>query len=213
MDTKTRARTGLAIALGLATCVTVALALSLTYGLAAEYGGGSFASFAFWVLVAPPVLVATLAVSTLPRGSRRLRVAVVLATAVVAVGGGLAANAAGDEAKQDRVVQASRDFSCNGPNALMPVPAKVDRTWRELPRPALVYGPIEGSATHCTAGVVGDGNRTFADVTDAFRQLDDWRVQVDQPQRFEMVRAGVQVTVLLEGAPDQLTTIEVSTGS
>ncbi len=209
MDTKSRTRTGVAIALGVATCVTVMFALSVVYGLAAEYGGGSFASFAFWV-VAPPVLLAALAVLTFPRASARSRVAVVLGTAVVMVAGGLAAAAVGDDVKRDRLAQGSRGFACNGPNALMPVEAEVDRTWHMLPRLAPIYGPIEASASHCVAGVAGDGNRTFPEYTDAFRQLDGWRVKVDQPQRFVMLRDGVRVTVLLDGAPDRLTTIEVS---
>ncbi len=114
MDTKTRARTGIAIALGVATCATVVLALSVVYGLAAEYGGGSFASFAFWV-VAPPVLLAALAVFAVPRASSRSRVAVVLGTAVVMVAGGLAANAVGSDAKRDRLLQGAASSAATGP--------------------------------------------------------------------------------------------------
>ncbi len=50
----------------------------------------------------------------------------------------------------------------------MRVEAEVNRTWRALPRRAPLYGPIEGSSTHCVAGVAGDGDRTFAEYTDAF---------------------------------------------
>jgi hypothetical protein len=209
MDTATRARTGVAVALGLATCATVGLALSVVHGFAVEYGGGSFASLGLLV-VAPPVLLASLAVLALPRTSTRVRVAVVLGTVVAMVAGGLAADALGSDANRDRLLRESRDFSCNGPNAEVRVPAEVDRTWRELPRLAPVYGPIEGSASHCVAGVAGDGHETFAAYTEAFRTLAGWRGRADHPHRYVMVRDGVRVTVLLRGAPDRLTTIGVS---
>jgi hypothetical protein len=209
MDARTRTRTGVAVALALTTCAAIGLALAVVYGFAVEYGGGSLASLAVLV-VAPPVLLAALAVLALPRASAATRVTVVMATAVVVVAGGLVADALGSDANRDRLLQESRDFSCNGPNAEIRVPAVVDRTWRELPRPAPVYGPIEGSATDCVAGVAGDGERTFVSNTEAFRDLDGWRVEVDQERRFVMSRDGVRVTVLLRGAPDRMTTIGVS---
>src|SRR4051794_11182890 len=96
-QTRTRARTCVAIVLGLATVMAVVLGLGLVYGLAAEYGAGFFADLNAWVVV-PPVLLAALAVSTFPRASARWRVAVVWGTAAVMVGGGVAADAAGNNA-------------------------------------------------------------------------------------------------------------------
>jgi len=205
----TRLRTGTALVLGVGACATTALALSVVHGLAAEYGGGSFASMAVFVVV-PPVLLTGLAVLALPRAPARLRCGVVLGTVVAVVLGGVVADALGGQSHRDRLVQGSRDFSCNGPNAETGVAAEVDRVWRELPRRAPVYGPIEGSAHHCTAAVAGDGDQTFTSYTDALRGLDGWQVEVDRPRRFVMVRPGVRVTVLERGAPDRLTTIEVS---
>ncbi len=208
MDTRTRARIGVAAALSLVTIALVVLALSSVYGLAAEYGGGSFADLAF--LVVPiPVLAAALAVVVWPRVPRAARVVVVLGTAAVMVGGGLSADALGEDAHHERLVEESRTFTCNGPNSEVTVPATVERTWSDLPREAPIYGPIEGSPTDCVAGVSGDGEQAFADYTDTFRDLDGWTVQVDQPQRFVMVRDDVQVTVRMVGAPDRLTTIRV----
>jgi len=59
------------------------------------------------------------------------------------------------------------------------------------------------AAPSCVAAVTGDANRTFTAYTEASRDVVNWRVQADQPQRFVMVRDGVQVTVLLEGEPDR----------
>lgn len=209
MDATSRIRTGVAIVLAVAAGATVVLGLWLVYGLAAEYGRGAFADLNMWV-VAPPILLATLAVCSFPRAPARWRVAVVLATGVVMVAGGVAADAAGGNAKHDRLVAGSRGFSCNGPNALVRVPAEVNRTWRKLPRPAPLYGPIEATATSCVAGVAGDGDPTFAAYTAAFGDLPGWRVESNEPQRLVMVRHGVRVIVSLEGAPDRLTTIEVA---
>jgi len=208
MDTRTSARLGVAIALSLLTLAVVVLGLWSVYGLAVEYGGGSFADLAF--LVVPfPLLAALVAVVVWPRVSTRTQVAVVLGTAVVMVGGGLAADALGRDGHRDRLVEESRTFSCNGPHAEITVPAAIDETWQQLPRESPIYGPIEGSRTDCVAGVSGDGEQAFLDYTAAFRDLEGWQVRVDQPQRFVMVRDDVRVTVRLLGAPDRLTTIRV----
>ena len=209
MATWNRTRLGIALVLALAAAALAALGLASVYGFAVEYGGGSFADLAF--LVVPiPVLVAALAVVVWPRVPTRTQVAVVLGALVVMVGGGLAADALGRDEHDERLVEGSRTFTCNGPNAEVQVPAEVDETWRALPRRAPVYGPIEGSSTSCTAGVSGDGERAFADYTDAFRDLDGWQVQVDRPDRFVMARDDVRVTVRMLGAPDRLTTIAVA---
>lgn len=211
MASATRVRFGVAVVLGVLTCATIGLGVAVVHGLAVEYGGGSFADLGLLV-VAPPVLLAALTVAALPGTSARTVAAVALGTGVVVLAAGLAADALGEDANEDRVLERSRTFTCTGSGAGVPVPAEVDRTWRELPRPAPVYGPIEGSPTHCTAAVAGDGARTFAEYAGAFRDLEGWRVRVDRPERFVMVRDGVRVTVVLVGAPDRLTTIEVSAG-
>ena len=209
MDTRTRIRYGTAVVLALATCLTMAAAVSVVYGLAVEYGSGSFAELVLLV-VGLPVLLVLLTAAVLPRVSGRSVVAVVLGTAAVMVAGGLTAEALGVDENEQRLLDGSRAFTCNGRHAEVSVPAEVDRTWRELPRPAPVYGPIEGTRTSCTAGVAGDGARTFASYAGSLRDLDGWRVTVDRPERFVVVRDGVRVTVRLVGEPDRLTTLKVA---
>ena len=206
---RTRTRYGTAFVLGLVTCGTAALSVAAVYGLAVEYGGGSFTELGLLVVVVP-VLLALLTVAVLPRAPGRAAVAVAVGTAVVMVAGGLTADALGTDENKDRLLQGSRDFICNGSRVEVRVPGTVDRTWRELPRPAPVYGPIEGSRTSCTAGVAGDGAQTFPAYAGALRELNGWRVEVDRPERFVAVRDGVRITVSLVGSPDRLTTIEVA---
>ncbi len=208
MDTRTRLRLGTAVAAALAALALAGLGLASVYGFAAEYGGGSFGQLAF--LVVPiPLLAVLVCVVAWPRLRTAVRVSVVGVAAAVLVGGGLVADALGSGDHDGRILEESETFACNGPNSEVAVPAVVDRTWQELPRVAPVYGPIRGSADFCEAGVSGDGEQTFADYTDAFRELDGWRVRRDEPRRFEMTRDGVVVAVRLVGAPDRLTMIKV----
>ena len=206
MDTRTRARIGVAVVIGVGALVLAGLGLATVYGFAEEYGAGSFADLAF--LVVPiPVLVAAVSVAVWPRSRTRTQLVVVVGAVAVMVGGGLVADALGQEANHERLLEESRTFACNGPNAEITLPAAVDETWRELPREAPIYGPIQGSRTDCTAAVSGDTQRTFTAYTDTFRDLDGWTFRVDRPQRFVMVRDDVEVTV--REAPDDLTTIRV----
>ena len=46
MDTRTRARVGIAVVVSLAAVGLAVLGLSMVYGFAVEYGGGSFADLA-----------------------------------------------------------------------------------------------------------------------------------------------------------------------
>ena len=207
MDTRTRALTGIAVVLALATVTLVVLGLWTVYGFSVEYGGGSFADLGF--IVAPiPVLAAVLTVVVWPAVPTRTQVAVVLGVAGVMVVGGLAADALGQRENHDRLVEGSEHFTCNGPNSEITLPAAIDETWRELPREAPIYGPIQGGRTDCVAAVAGDGERTFADYTDTFRDLDGWTVRADRSQRFVMVRDDVEVTV--RRSEDDITTIRVA---
>ena len=208
MDTRTRARLSVAVVVSLAAVALGALGLAMVYGFAVEYRGGSFADLAF--LVVPlPVLAAAVAVAVWPRVSTRVQLAVVLGGLVVMVGGGFAAEALGEDENHDRLLESSRTFSCNGPNAEVRLPAEVDRTWQELPRRAPIYGPLGGSPTSCMAGVSEGGEQAFSDYAAAFRDLDGWQVQQDGESRFVMSRDDVQVTVRRE-RPGQVTTIEVA---
>lgn len=206
METRTAARVVVAAALSLGAVTLAGMGLAAVYGFSVEYGGGAFADLAF--LVVPiPVLAAVVAVVAWPGTAARTRVAVVLGTAAVMGVGGLAADALGQAENRDRLVAGSEHFTCNGPNSEVTLPAAIDRTWRELPREAPIYGPIEGSRTDCVAAVSGDGARTFADYTDRFRALAGWRVEVDRPRRFVMSRDDVRVTDVR--TPDDITTIRV----
>ena len=206
METRTRVRTAVGLVAGLAAVVLAGLGLAVVYGFAVEYGGGSFRDLAF--LVVPiPLLAVLAAVAAWPGLATRRQVAVLAGAAVVMVGGCLAADALGAAESDDRALEASRTFACNGRHSEVLVPAVVDETWRELPREAPIYGPVQGTPTDCTAAVAGDGDRTFADYTRTFRGLDGWRVEVDRPRRFVMSRDGVEVTVRL--TPDDLTMIRV----
>jgi hypothetical protein len=208
MDTRSRARLGIALVISLAAVALAVLGLATVYGFAVEYGGGSFADLAF--LVVPiPVLVGAIAVVVWPGVRTSTQVGVVLGSVVVMVVGGLAADALGKDESRDRLVETSRTFTCNGPNAELRLPAEVDQTWQELPRRAPIYGPLGGTPTSCTAGVSGDGDQGFSAYTAAFRDLDGWQVQQDGESRFVMARDDVRVTVRKE-RPGQVTTIDVA---
>lgn len=206
MDTRTRLRLGIAVVAVVAALGLAGLALASVYGFAAEYGAGAFADLAFLVVPIPlfAVLVGVLA---WPGLRTPVQLVVLAGAAVVMVGGGYAADALGAADRDERLVEESEAFACNGPNSEVTVPAVVDETWQELPREATIYGPVQGGRTDCVAAVAGDGERAFADYTDAFRGLDGWTVRTDRPQRFVMVRDEVEVTV--RQTKDDITTIKV----
>jgi hypothetical protein len=210
MDSRTRARIGIALAIALVAATLVVLGLWTVYGLAVEYGGGAIGDVAF--LVVPiPTLAAAGAVALWPGLPARARVATVLGTAALMLGGGLVADELGQAENHERLLEESGRFTCNGPNSEVRVPEAVDRTWRELPRQAPIYGPVQGGPTDCVAAVSGEGRRTFAAYTRAFRGLDGWYVEEDGPARFVMSRDDVRVTVRLTS--DGLTTIQVGLSS
>ena len=141
MDTRTRARIGIAVVAALATVTLVVLGLSMVYGFAVEYSGGSFGSFTdlAFLVVPIPVLAAGLTVVVWPRVPTRTQLVAVLGVAVVMVAGGLAADALGQRENRERLVAESENFTCNGPNSEITLPAVIDETWQELPREAPIY--------------------------------------------------------------------------
>jgi hypothetical protein len=206
---RSRARRVVAIVVAVVAVVTGGLGLAVAYGVGAEYGGGSSAEIAPFV-VTPSVLLMTIAVFVWPNLTGRVRGTVIVATTLILVAGGYAADILGDHAKQDRLAENSRAFTCNGPNAEIRVLANVDATWGDLPRRAPIYGPIEGTSTSCSAAVEGDADQTFAEYTDAFRNLDGWQIQTDEYGRFVMTRHNVRVSVTMEGELGRSTFIEVA---
>ena len=208
MEARQRVRVGTAVVIGVVAAGAACFGIAVVYGLTLEYGGGALGELGLVVVLVPTVLAA-LAVAAWPAAARRWQVGVPLAVAVTVVLAGLAAQALGEQANRDRLLEESRSFGCNGPNAELLVHPRVERTWQRLPRRAPVYGPIEASATHCVGGVAGDGEQSFVAYTSVFRDL-GWEVVRDEPQLFEMTRDGVRVTVALQGHPDRLTTIAVA---
>jgi hypothetical protein len=186
-------RAGLTAGLGLAVLLTLLVA-SVVYGVTEEYGAGAFGS-----------LVVPIAVSLLPalvvlalwrtRPARRLAVLGGVVLLVAAVMGG--ASWAGERANRDRLERESATFSCDGF-----VDPRVDEAFARMPRPALVYGPVEASRTSCTAGVSG-GPESY----DAYRAAltgAGWRVVEADPDRTVLCRGGLVATLTLDGGVQTL---------
>jgi hypothetical protein len=211
MDTPDRVRRGAAVLVALAALVLGALGCSVVYGFSAEYSGGTGLQV-LPVVVAVPALVAAVAVALWPGSSGRAIVLVPVGSIVLLLAAGLGADLLGDRAHGQRLLEESRSFACNGPNAEIRVDPRVDEVFAELPRRAPIYGPVGGSPTGCTAGVSGPGAQSFEEYAAAFRDLDGWTVTADTDRHLEMERDGVQVSLRLAGAPDRLTTLEVSVG-
>ena len=209
MNTREKLQFSAGIISGLLAVGFALIGVSIMYGLAAEYAGGAGLSLLPVVGVAAGA-TAALATWSWPDLRTRVRVGVPLAVVVVVGLGGLAADQLGDRAHQQRLVSGSETFGCNGPNAELQVDQRVDATFAELPRRAPIYGPVQGSRFGCTAAVYGTGAETFAAYADAFRDIEGWTVTDDRAARFVMERDGVRVSMRMEGAPDQLTMMEVS---
>jgi len=209
MDARDRVRRGAAVVLGLAALALAVLGVSVVHGFSAEYSGGTGLQV-LPVVVALPALVATLAVALWPAASRRATILVPVGSVVLLLLAGLGADLLGDRAHGQRLLEESRSFACNGPNAEIEVDRRIDAVFAELPRRAPIYGPIQGGPTGCTAGVSGPGAESFEEYAAAFRDLDDWEVTTDTDRRFVMQRDGVRVALRLVGAPDPMASLGVS---
>ncbi|MEJ7796076.1 MAG: hypothetical protein WKF50_11025 [Nocardioides sp.] len=210
MNTQGRLRLGVATGCGLISIALVLVGVPVIYGLSQEYSGGTGLQL-LPLVVGAAGGAAALATWSWPGLKAGVRVGVPVAVVVVVVLGGLGADRLGGRSHEQRLVVGSESFACNGPYAEVHVDERVDATFAELPRRAPIYGPVEAGRTGCTAAVDAAGAEAFTAYADAFRELTGWTVIVDHPDRFVMQRDGVRVAMWLEGAPDQLAMIEVST--
>lgn len=211
MDTRDRVRRGAAVILGLVVLALAVLGCSVVYGFSAEYSGGTGLQV-LPVVIAVVALAAAVAVALWPGASGRTTVLVPVGSIVLLLAAGLGADQLGDRAHDQRLLEESRTFACNGPNAEIRIDPRVDEVFAGLPRRAPIYGPIEGSATGCTAGVSGPGAESFEEYAAAFRDLDGWTITSDTDRRLEMERDEVRVSLRLLGAPDRMAVLEVSVG-
>lgn len=198
-------RTVLTALLALATLVLAGLGTATVLGLSQEYGARTGLQVLAFVL-AVTGLLAMATVAAWPGLSGSRAAAVVLAVLVVAAAAGLVADRVGVVLRERAAVSASEEMGCNNPNAEIAVDERVEQVWAELPRRGLLYGPIEGSRSGCTAAISGDADRNLAEYAAAFRDLDGWSVVVDRDDRFVMQRRGVRVTLAIQ---DDLATLTV----
>lgn len=187
-----RVRRTVAILLALAAAALATFGLAVVWGLAVEYGASPEL---LPPVVALPTGLAVLAVACWPRIAGRTVLATAVVVALLLLASAVAANWLGGREHDRRAVQASESFACNGPNSELRVDPRVDEVFAELPRPARLYGPVEGTRAGCTAAVAGD--ESFEAWAAELRDLDGWEVQQDQPRRVVVRRAdGVTITLL-----------------
>ena len=189
------------IILGLLALAVAALASTMVFGFTSEYGGGVEA-WGFLTLLTPVLVCGVLAAGAVAlwpgpwTGTRTL----VAGGAVLLVAGGIVGGLQlGQWDNQRRAERESANFTCNGRNAEITVDPRVDEAFADLPRPALIYGPVEGSATHCVAGIEGS-EESFEEFAHAFRSS-GWTVVRDTDDRVAVERADVRATVYLQGNP------------
>lgn len=207
MTTPTIARAGGAVLLALIGVGLALATLASIYGLAVEYGGGS-------LLGLVPGLAGVTGLSVggavaLWGSGTRWSLGVGIAVFAVVVGAGVGADRWGERTRDQNRLEESRSFTCNGPNAEIAVDPRVDEVFADMPRPALIYGPVGGTRTGCTAGVSG-GENSFTAYAEALRRP-GWEVAVDEPDRFVADKDGIRITVDLMGAPDRMATVTVET--
>jgi hypothetical protein len=200
-----RARSVTAVVLGLLAVLVGVVGLGTVWGLTVEYGRGTDV---LPLVVAVPTALVVLLLLLRPDLPRRVRLLVPLSVAAGLLLAGLAAEQVGLREREQRTLAASARFGCTNANSEVRVPSVVEETWGELPRPAPLYGPIEGTPEGCTAGISGDPDAAFAAWADALRQLDGWRVVRDDADLLAVRRADGVTAVLARG---DVATLRVST--
>ena len=189
------------IVLGLLALAVAGLASTIVFGFTSEYGGGVEA-WGLLTLVTPVLMCGVLAagaVALWPGPWSGVRTLVAGAAVLVAVGGIVGALQLGEWHNERRHERESATFTCNGPNAEITADPRIDRAFDALPRPALIYGPVAGSATHCVAGIDGS-EASFELFAQSFRAL-GWTVVRDTDDRVAIERGEVRATVYLQGDP------------
>lgn len=180
-------RAGLLAGAAVALVVT-GLVAAAVFGVTQEYGAGAFGSMVVPALVC---LVPAVVALALWRTRTGLRLAVLGGVAVLVTAVLCGASWAGQRAHQQRLEHESATFSCDGF-----VDPRVDEAFAAMPRPALVYGPLEASRTSCTAGIQG-GPASY----DAFRAAlveAGWRPVSTGPGRTVLRRGDLTATLTLD---------------
>lgn len=199
------ARRVTALVLGLLAVLLAALGIAAVWGMAVDYGRGTDL---LPLAVVLPTACAALALLLWPGLSGRVQLLVPVAVAGVLVLTGLGAEQVGLREREQRTLEASAGFGCNNVGSEALVGDAVEETWAELPRPAPLYGPIEGTPDACTAGVSGDPAAAFDAWAVALRGLDGWRVVRDDDALVAVRRGDGITAVLVRG---DVTTLRVST--
>lgn len=184
----------LAVVLGLGAVGLGVLAVSVSFGLTAEYGRPGSGDVPLWaVFFGLPVLAATLAAMAWPVPGRAVIRGRVYPAAVVLLAVSLAGSIpAGLWLNESRHAQESRDFRCDDGNAAL------DRAVRGMPKPVQVYGPVEGSPSHCVAGVDGDGETAIRAYRAAWRDA-GWTFVADTITRVAADHGDIRSTIYLDG--------------
>lgn len=201
-------RTAAAAFLALVTLALAGLGSTTVMGLSQEYGQGTGLQ-ALSLLMGVAGLLAMLTVVVWPGARGTGAAAVVLGFLVVLFLVGLAADRIGAGLGERDDLAASAAMGCNNRNSEVLVDERVDAVFAELPRRDPLYGPVEGTRHGCTAAVDGEGQESFEEYADAFRELDGWRVRTDEPGRFVMDRDGVRVSLGMSDGLAMLT-VEVT---
>ncbi|MFC4784765.1 hypothetical protein ACT8ZV_09835 [Nocardioides sp. MAHUQ-72] len=179
--------------------VLTALVAAVVYGVTAEYGAGAFGSLVVPTLLCLTPVAVTVALWRTTAGRRLAVLGVALAITAGVMGG---AAWAGERANRHRLEHESASFSCDGF-----VDPRVDRAFARLPRPALIYGPLEASHTGCTAGIAG-GRESY----DAFRVAllgAGWHLVSKGSDRTVMRRGGLLATLTLDEGVQPMLHIEL----
>ena len=199
------ARRVTALVVGLLAVLLAVFGISVVWGLTVEYGRGTDV---LPLTVAIPAAVAALALLLWPGLSGRVQLLATIAVAGALVLAGLGAEHVGLREREQRTLEASADFGCNNVNSEVFVDDSIEETWGDLPRPAPLYGPIEGTAEACTAGVSGDPAAGFDAWAATLRDLEGWPVLRDDAALVAVRRSDGMTAVLARG---DVTTLRVST--
>jgi hypothetical protein len=199
------ARRVTALVLGLLAVLLAVFGVAVVWGLAVDYGRGTDLLLPAVVL---PTAFAAIALLLWPGLSGRVQLFVPLAIAAGLLLASLGAEQLGLREREQRTLESSASFGCNNTNSEVFVDESIEETWAALPRPAPLYGPIEGTPDACTAGVSGDPADGFDAWAVALRDLEGWRVLRDDDDLVAVRRDDGMTVVLARG---DVTTLRVST--
>ncbi|MFC4784764.1 hypothetical protein ACT8ZV_09830 [Nocardioides sp. MAHUQ-72] len=161
------------------------LMASIQYDVATHLGDEDL----WWA--AGPIVVCLVPATLVPlllRGQAMPRLALGAALAALVTVAVYGAAWAGVQVHGERLRTQSASFTCGDG-----VDPRVDRALADLPRPALVHGPIGRGPTFCTAGIDG-GRAAFSSFRSALLGS-GWRVVDDRVGQVVVRRGAVRVTL------------------